>query len=42
MTIYQQELFRARPRLECEGRIDETDETLYVTYQKEALPVLPA
>lgn len=37
MTIYQQELLRALPRLECAGRIDETDETLYVTYQKEAL-----
>lgn len=37
MTIYQQELLRKLPRLGCEGRGDETDETLYVTYQKEAL-----
>ena len=36
MTIYQQELLRKLPQLECEGRMDETDETLYVTYQKEA------
>ena len=37
MTIYQQELLRKLPRHGCEGRMDETDETLYVTYQKEAL-----
>lgn len=37
MTIYQQELLRKLPRLGCEGRMDETDETLYVTHQKEAL-----
>lgn len=37
MTIYQQELIRKLPQLVCEGRMVETDETLYVTYQKEAL-----
>jgi len=37
MTIYQQEMLRKLPQLGCEGRMDETDETLYVTYQKEAL-----
>lgn len=29
MTIYQQELLRKLPKLGCEGRMDETDETLY-------------
>lgn len=37
MTIYQQELLRKLPQLECEGRMDEIDEMFYVTYQKEAL-----
>ena len=37
MTIYQQELLRKLPKLGCEGRMDETDETLYVIYKKEAL-----
>ena len=37
MTIHQQELIRKLPQLGCEGRMDATDETLYITYQKEAL-----
>lgn len=37
MTIYQQELIRKLPQLGCAGRMDENDETLYITYQKETL-----
>ncbi len=34
MTIYQQEMLRRLPRLGCAGRMDENDETLYISYQK--------
>ena len=37
MTIYQQEMLRRLPQLGCAGRMDENDETLYISYQKEAL-----